>query len=525
MMKVNFLKRLESSIDSFRSTLERTIEKIDSLSAQINSFQQQEIDNPNIDFANLTEDEVEDLDIELEDIQIGAKHKINLAHLKLPEWHRAIENDRSQLKFLLDKSAPITPPRDAKLIRLRELIDHKRTHPSTNRSGEKIRKVIVFTAFADTARYLWENVGLPYHKDTGSHVALVAGGGKCETTLGSRDFEHILTNFSPRSKDRRARTELPQDEEIDLLIATDCISEGQNLQDADLLINYDIHWNPVRIIQRFGRIDRIGSQHSRISLINFWPTRDLDAYINVKHRVEARMALVDLTATGEDNLLNTEQIEDLIDTDLHYRNKQLKKLQKEILDLEDLDTETISLADFSLADFRMDLLHYLDANRAALESAENGLFAIVPTNPEIPLAQPGILFCLRQRGEASTSQVNPLSPHYLVFIHDDGNVRLTFAQPKQCLNLFKELAAKEESAYTELCDLFDANTQNGNDMTHQSKLIEAAALSIKNTFQRRASAHLLSGRDGILPSFQETPSSTDDLKLITWLVIMESDAS
>ncbi|MCP5535813.1 MAG: ATP-dependent helicase [Akkermansiaceae bacterium] len=521
MMKVNFLKRLESSVDSFRSTLERTIDKIDTLTKKIDAFQQREIDNPDIDFANLSEEDIDDLEVDIEDIQIGAKHKINLAHLKLPEWQRAVENDRTQLKFLLDKSAPITPARDAKLIRLRQLIAQKHAHPSTNRDGQAIRKVIVFTAFADTARYLWENVAKPFHQDTGVHAALVAGGGKCETTLGGYDFEHILTNFAPRSKNRNAQQDLPQDEEIDLLIATDCISEGQNLQDADLLINYDIHWNPVRIIQRFGRIDRIGSLHSHISLINFWPTRDLDAYIGVKHRVEARMALVDLTATGEDNLLNTEQIEDLIDSDLHYRNKQLKKLQKEILDLEDLDTETISLADFSLADFRMDLLNYLDANRAALESAENGLFAVVPTNPDIPMAQPGILFCLRQRSDVQSTEVNPLSPHYLVYVHDDGNVRLTFAQPKQCLNLFKELAAKEPNAFTKLHDLFDQRTRNGQDMKHESKLIEAAANSVKRTFQRRAAAGLFSGRDGTLPTKSATPTTTEDLELITWLIIAD----
>ncbi|MGE9268512.1 MAG: helicase-related protein [Verrucomicrobiales bacterium] len=524
MMKVNFLKRLESSIHSFCSTLESTINKIDRLLLKIDEFKRREHEHPDIDFANLSEEDIDDLDIDIEDIHIGAKHKINLAHLKLPEWERAVRHDQSQLRFLLDKSKPITPARDAKLIRLRELIERKHAHPSTNRRGEPMRKVIVFTAFADTARYLWKNVALSLHRETGCHAALVAGGGRCETTLGSPDFEHILTNFSPRSKERSKRPELPQDEEIDLLIATDCISEGQNLQDADLLINYDIHWNPVRIIQRFGRIDRIGSQNPRISLINFWPTRDLDAYINVKHRVEARMALVDLTATGEDNLLNTEQIEDLIDTDLHYRNKQLKRLQKEILDLEDLDTETISLADFSLADFRMDLLNYLDANRAALESAENGLFAVVPPKAEIPLAQPGILFCLKHQAEKTTGEVNPLAPHYLVYVHDDGNVRFTFAQPKQCLNLFKELAAKQENAHKALNDLFDKKTNNGSDMQHESKLIKAAAVSIQKTFQRRAATSLFSSRDGKLPGMAQTPGSTDELELITWLIVMDKKA-
>ena len=527
MMKVNFLKRLESSIHSFRETLQRTIDKIDDLVEKIETFQQRaiddpKIDDPNIDYANLSEEDMDDLDIDIEDLQIGAKHKIDLAHIKLPEWKQAVSKDRNSLQFLLDHAKPVSPTRDAKLLRLLEIIRHKQANPSTNRDGEIIRKIIIFTAFADTARYLWDHVAQVIHDETGIHAALVAGGGKCQSTLGSSKFEEILTNFSPRAKDRAARSEMPQDEAIDLLIATDCISEGQNLQDCDLLINYDIHWNPVRIIQRFGRIDRIGSLHSHISLVNFWPTADLDAYINVKHRVEARMALVDLTASGEDNLLNTEQIEDLIDTDLHYRNKQLKKLQNEILDLEDLDEETISLADFSLSDFRMDLLNYLDQNKEALESAENGLYAVVPPDPETAASQPGIIFCFRQKGEAKTRDVNPLAPHYLVYLHDDGNVRFTFAQPKQCLELFKNLAAKHNTAFDSLCDMFDQRTQNGNDMKHETKLLKNAAASIKKTFQRRAAASLFSGRDGQLPTEQETPSKSNDLELITWLVITES---
>lgn len=333
--------------------------------------------------------------------------------------------------------------------------------PSTNRDGEAIRKVIVFTAFADTAKYLWNHLAKPLHESTDAHAALIVGSGSNQTTLGRPDFEHILNNFSPRAKGRDRQPELPQDQEIDLLIATDCISEGQNLQDCDLLINFDIHWNPVRIFQRFGRIDRIGSRNERVSLVNFWPTKDLDAYLNVKYRVEARMALVDLTAFGEDNLLDNQQFEDLIETELHYRNKQLKPLQNESLDLEDLDEEVISLADFSLTDFRLDLLRFLEANREALESSPLGLYAVVKPDPRIPAIRPGILFCFRQRGDKQTTEVNPLAPHYLLYVLDDGNVRLGFAQPKQSLEVFRALATGRESADAKLHDLFDARTGNG----------------------------------------------------------------
>ena len=525
MMKINFLKRLESSIDSFRLTLERTIKKIDDLEIKIKAFEDSRDSNPAYDFANLADIDFDELEIEPEDLEIGGKHKINLSHLNLPDWLLAVRQDRAQLQNLYDHSKPIVPARDAKLARVREIITSKVSNPSENKDGKRVRKVIVFTAFADTARYLYENLA-PYCRESlGIHTALVSGGGNCLTSLGQSDFENILTNFSPLAKNRHKHPLLPQDEEIDLLIATDCISEGQNLQDADLLINYDIHWNPVRIIQRFGRIDRIGSRNKVVSLINFWPTEDLDAYLNVKNRVEDRMALVDLTASGEDNLLASDQIDDLIKDDLLYRNKQLKDLQEGTLDLDEIDQSGgISLADFSLGDFRMDLLRFLENNREMLESAELGLFAVVPTDPALPASQPGVLFCLRQRDDKRPTEVNPLAPYYLVYVLDDGNVRLTFMQPKQCLELFRTLAAGHVSALTALCDAFDARTQNGQEMSHETRLLDSAVESIKRTFARRAAASLFSGRDGTLPKVSETPSSSADLELVTWLVIMDKTA-
>jgi SNF2 family DNA or RNA helicase len=520
MMKINFLKRLESSIDSFRLTLSRTIAKIDRLEEKIKAFENARNANPHLDFANLAEDDFDDLDLDPEDLEIGGKHRINLEHLNLPDWLLAVRQDRAQLQNLLDHSNPVVAARDAKLARVRGIITDKVQHPAENKEGKPVRKVIIFTAFADTARYLHDHLA-PYCRDTlGTHTALICGGGCYRTSLGHADFEQILTNFSPISKSRAKQPQLPQEEEIDLLIATDCISEGQNLQDADLLINYDIHWNPVRIIQRFGRIDRIGSKNRTVSLVNFWPTQDLDAYLNVKNRVEDRMALVDLTASGEDNLLASDQIEDLIKTDLHYRNQQLKRLQNEILDLEDLDDEMISLADFSLTDFRLDLLKYLENNRELLESAELGLFAVVPPDSQLPVSQPGILFCLRQRDDKKPTEVNPLAPHYLVYVLDDGNVRLTFMQPKQCLELFRALAAGKTGAFTSLCDAFDSRNQSGEDMALETRLLDAAIESIKRTFARRATASLFSGRDGLLPKASETPSSADDMELVTWLVVM-----
>ena len=526
MMKINFLKRLESSVDSFRLTLSRTIEKIDTLEKRIAAFEEHRDSNPDLDYDSLTPAEFEDPDFEGEDFTIGGKRRIHLGHLKLPEWLKAVRHDRAQLQFLLEKTEAVKPDRDGKLAELRAIITKKAAEPSVNKDGERNRKALVFTAFADTAKYLHREL-LPWARQLGLHVALVIGDGDNKTSLGTTDYDDILTNFSPRAKRRAEQLQrFPnQIEEIDLLIATDCISEGQNLQDCDLLINYDIHWNPVRIIQRFGRIDRIGSRNAEVRLVNFWPVADLDRYLNVKHRVEARMALVDLAATQTDNLLEPGQIEELIKEDLLFRDRQLKRLKDEVLDLEDLD-DSVSLTSFSLDEFRLDLLAYLESRRDELEQAPPGLYAVVPPDSKSATCQPGALFCLRRTAKngsspADSQNLNPLAPHYLVYVHDDGTVRFTFAQPKECLLLLRDLCAQKPEALTKLCDLFDAKTKDGTDMSHYDGLIQKALASIERTFQRRATAVLLSGRSGVLPTASETPhADSGDFELVTWVVIL-----
>jgi hypothetical protein len=248
---------------------------------------------------------------------------------------------------------------------------------------------------------------------------------------------------------------MPQDGEIDLLIATDCISEGQNLQDCDYLINYDIHWNPVRIIQRFGRIDRIGSPNQTIQLVNFWPTPDLNKYINLKNRVEARMALVDIAATAEDNILQAEDLEDLIKQDLRYRDKQLLRLKDEVLDLEDFN-ESVALGEFTLDDFRIELATYIEASREKLEDAPFGLYALVPPHAEYSTIKSGVIYCLKQRIDAAGNEaVNPLQPYFLVYIRDDGEVRYNFIAPKQVLEIFRALCQGKAEHYGKRCELFD----------------------------------------------------------------------
>lgn len=538
MMKVNLLKRLESSVDSFRLTLDRTIQKIDELEEKFLMFEKHREDNPEINYDELLPQELDDDDLEDSGFAVGGKRKFHLGHIDIPKWRQALSNDREKLQALSDQTKSITPERDAKLAKLRNEITKKLKEPTSTKDGRKNRKTLIFTVFADTADYLYENLKDSI-RNQNAHVALVRGDGGNKTTLGRTDYDDILTNFSPISKDRDKLPHFPQKEkEIEVLIATDCISEGQNLQDCDQLINYDIHWNPVRIIQRFGRIDRIGSRNKDVHLINFWPVEDLDRYIRVRHRVEARMALVDLSATQTENLLEDEQIEELISKDLQFRNQQLVRMKDEILDLEDFD-EHITLSDFSLNDFRLDLLQFLESRRKELEAAKPGLYAVVPPVADNPVAGPGVIFCLRHRGrdemmmsgEAGhpsphpssgdgAKDFNPLGRYYLIYILDDGTVRLGFAQPKQTLNLFRALAAGHASAFEKLCDLFDKNTRNGANMERYGDLVKKAIESIKRTFKERALGSLFAGRDGQLPT--ESPSSQEDeYELVTWLVILK----
>ncbi len=532
MMKVNFLKRLESSVDSFRLTLQRTIDKINTLEERILAFEHHVDDNPDIDYDTLTPDQFEDPDFEQEEFTIGGKRRIHLGHLELPEWLKEVRQDRVQLQFLLEKTLSVKPEQDGKLSALRVLIQEKVAAPSVDRDGKQNRKILIFTAFADTARYMYAQVASWAQETLGIHTALVVGDGDNKSSLGTSDYDDILTNFSPLSKFRAEQPRFPQTEEIDLLIATDCISEGQNLQDCDLLVNYDIHWNPVKIIQRFGRIDRIGSRNNEVHLVNFWPVADLDRYLHVKHRVEARMALVDISATQTDNLLDPCQLEELIKEDLIFRDKQLKRLKNEILDLEDFD-DSVSLTDFSLDEFRLDLLQFIESRKAELEEAATGLYAVVPTKAEIPACKPGVIFCLRHTGAqpnttklrpADSGNINPLSPHFLVYVHEDGTIRYSFAQPKESLLLLRNLAADQENAIERLCEQFNTCTCEGADMTHYDGLIQKALASIQHTFQRRAAVALLSGRGGMLPTAAETPNAdSSDFELITWLVITEEE--
>ena len=520
MMKVNFLKRLESSVHAFGITMDRTIEKIDQLEERIKRFQAFRDENPDMDLEEVDIDALEDEELQ-EAMQVGKKLIFKMVHLDTERWLEDLQRDRDQLELPRLYAKDVTADRDAKLAKLKELIAEKVKQPTTDKKGRPNRKILVFTAFADTAAYLYNALEDWAKNEVGINIAMVSGGTDGnKTTFGSSEFGNILTNFSPNSKKRHLMKSMPQDEEIDLLIGTDCISEGQNLQDCDYLINYDIHWNPVRIIQRFGRIDRIGNINDSVQLVNFWPTPDLNRYIKLKNRVEARMALVDITATQGDNLLEPEEIQDVLADDLKYRDQQLLKLRDEVLDLEDFN-ESVALNEFTLDDFRIDLMNYIESNRKTLEDAPFGLYAVVPPDPKYQMITKGIVFCLRQKGDSTGNEkINPLQPYFLVYIREDGEVRYTFAQPKQILEMYRLLCTGEKKPYEELCNLFDMETDNGKSMYHYNNLLQKSIGSLSRTYQKKAITELISGRGGRLVEQQKQVSNMTDFELITWLVIL-----
>ena len=531
MMKVNFLKRLESSVYSFATTLDRTLTDIKELEADIDDFMNLTTDAVKKDgfdpFAEGTEEaHAEDEDLQA-GIQAGENQTYLYKHLDLDAWLADLRGDRIQLDKIYRTANNITPERDAKLEQLKQLIATKGQNPTKNRCGKENRKVLVFTAFADTANYLYDNLH-EWATETLNIESAVVTGGASRSEFVRNDFDEILTNFSPISKEREeSETDGEEPSEIDLLIATDCISEGQNLQDCDYLINYDIHWNPVRIIQRFGRIDRIGSKNEKIHLINFWPTPELDEYINLKPRVEARMALVNLTATGDDDLLSLENRDDSLEQVWTHRDEQLRRMQTEILDFDDIE-EQLNLNQFTLDDFRAQLLNYLRQNEAKLRDASLGLYAVTAplTHDGIPVnIKPGVIFCLRQIDETEDDsegdKLNPIHPYYLIHISDEEEVSIGFTNPKRILERLSQLCVGKINPNQDLCHWFNEETNNGNDMTIYEMLLDAALNSIRQEYNRKVNDQLDASAEALLPSVDSQITEKTEFELIAWLVIAQ----
>jgi hypothetical protein len=509
LMTTNLLKRLESSIESFRLTLQSLRNNHSNTLAKISSFNQS---GSNISIDDLT-DQLENLEAEEDDLpligdsEVGGKVKISLADMDLPSWEHELQVDMEIIDALLASMNKIQPADDAKLQHLKTLILDKIKTP-INPGNQKI---LLFTAFADTADYLYANLAPDLLAIQQLHSAKVTGSSTPKSTLKtSYDFQELLTLFSPRSKEKAVV--LPNEPaEIDLLIGTDCISEGQNLQDCDYLINYDIHWNPVRIIQRFGRIDRIGSINTRIQLVNYWPDISLDEYINLKERVESRMMIADVTATGDDNVLSAQA------NDVSYRKEQLRRLQEEVIDLEDLKTG-VSITDLGLNDFRMDLLNYVKAN-GDLNNIPSGLHAVVAAKPELGL-RPGVIFTLRNiNPEINVNQHNRLHPYYLVYISRDGVVIHDHSEVKRLLDLARSCCKGQDQPIPYACQLFNKETSDGRRMQVYSDLLGKTIRSMIDVKEEKDLDSLFSS--GKTTALVNTIAGLDDFELITFLVIQE----
>ncbi len=504
LMSINLLKRLESSVNSFRLTLERirkyieaTINAIDDLASKHESSMVCDYDfSYGLDF-----DEREDT------VFIGnRKTKIALEDMDYVQWRGYLAKDLDNLNTLLFMLADITPEHDSKLQMLIEEIRNKFANPI---NGDN-KKIIVFTAFSDTAQYLYENIAPLIKERTGLNTALVSGDVEARSTLklrGKMDFNKVLTLFSPISKEKASL--YPNiNEEIDVLIATDCISEGQNLQDCDFLINYDIHWNPVRIIQRFGRIDRIGSRNAVIQLVNYWPDMDLDDYINLKGRVEARMKVSVLTATGDDNPLSAEE-----QGDLKYRRDQLERLKEEVVDIEEMNSG-VSIMDLGLNEFRLDLLEYINQGHD-IEHTPHGLHAIVPATADTP---PGVVFVLKNRNNSvNIDRKNRLHPFYMVYIGQDSEVIVNHLEPKDLLDRLRMLCKGKSEPIMELCRKFNGETRDGQRMGTYSRLLGDAIASIVRVKEQSDLFSFFEGDPYAL--FGNEVRGLDDFELICFLVI------
>lgn len=478
LLRVNLLKRMESAVPAFALTVQRQLHDVEATLRRLDRHDTGDVEE--IDIADVDVD-----DAAFEALLVGSKVKVLLQDVDRVRWRQDLVEDRDRLSALLAEARRVGTARDAKLAELRKVIAEKVRTPINPGN----RKVIVFTAFADTAHYLYDALHR-WAAELGVHTAVVTGSGKNRCTLADTrtDMSSLLSAFAPRAKERPA--DLAAEGDIDLLIATDCISEGQNLQDCDFLVNYDIHWNPVRIIQRFGRIDRIGSPNAAIQLVNFWPNMELEEYINLEQRVSGRMVLLDISATGEENVIEQKSGDQM--NDLEYRRKQLLKLQDAVIDIEDLSSG-VSLSDLTLNDFRIDLARVPKDKRDALAALPFGTFAVVTGGAGESAVPAGAIFCLRAVGETADKPAEagyPLAPHYLVHVADDGTVAHSFAQAKQILDHLKRACAGRTTADAPACARFDALTRDGERMEHYQQLLSVAVGAITGKKEERAAASL-----------------------------------
>ena len=540
LIRINLLKRMESSIHSFTLTLEKLLTQVNVLLEKIEHFDSNLMSENTEEFVAPSIEEIDDLEFESPELApylIGNKTKVRIQDMDLIRFTQDLEADSIFLQEILRVSKSVDAARDAKLTMLKSNYSDKCKNPINGNN----KKVIIFTAFADTAEYLYKNISSWAEQELGLHSAIITGQ-RTETTLRGTDgkkfktdLNSLLTHFSPKSKERdKVFPEFK--EEIDILIATDCISEGQNLQDCDYLINYDIHWNPVRIIQRFGRIDRLGSTNDVIQLVNFWPNMELDEYINLEARVSGRMVLLDISATGEENIIEQDPKINKGMNDLEYRRKQLEQLQNAVVDLEEI-SGGVSITDLTLNDFRMDLTGFISNNEqdntSLLEQTPIGLFAPVIISKEAfesessqfaglqDEVEPGVIFCLKDiKGKVQVEDSYSLAPYYLVYVSDEEEVLLSFTQSKNILDLCKKLGSEltEVSQSSTAYQEFASRTKNGKQMKHYQNLLSKAVENIAGKSEEIGAVSLFN-RGGTVLSASST-QNVNDFEVISYMVVL-----
>lgn len=410
MMGILFMKRLESSWFSLLSTVKKVLDVHEATLDKVKKFRA----GLNVDqlSPSLFDGEEEDGDIDDDEFFALRKGTIKLSEMKnIGGFQRALESDIKKLNAiylgLLDFQCKYESDieRDVKLDELERILREKQLQPN--------KKVVIFTVYADTAKFIFDELV----KRGFTNIASASGSNSYSTGSQTSDgYFSLLQRFAPYSKlykeldwrdlyeqaglsreeyynDDKQRWEVPYDvwrslilkyepkyakllnDPIDILIATDCLSEGQNLQDADMQINYDIHWNPVRLIQRFGRIDRIGSPNELIRCVNFWPAKSFEEYLHLESRVQNRMAAMTLVGS-ETQELNDEFVKMVEDNPLQDRNadRLLQELQNNsISDIE--SPRTLSLKDFSFEVYRQDLIDYFEKNKDVFRRMPNGIFS------------------------------------------------------------------------------------------------------------------------------------------------------
>lgn len=513
LMRILLLKRLESSINSFGKTVTKQLKMIDNILEQIKNNMYEL--NEDLSILDIDED-----DPMMDSLMIGEKVKVLFQDIDLIKWTQDLEDDRDSLEDIQIRAARVTIKSDAKIEKLKKLMAEKFNNPIND--GNK--KMIIFTASADTASYLYEDISEWAMEKFNLHSAMVSGSGENQTTLKGirkKDLNAILTNFSPISKERNKV--FPKiTEEIDILIATDCISEGQNLQDCDYLVNYDIHWNPMRIIQRFGRIDRLGSKNDEIQLVNFWPDMELDEYINLEARVTGRMVLLDVSATGEENVISTDERRQM--NDLEYRKKQLTQLQERVVDLEDI-SGGISITDLTMNDFKIDLTEHLEKNqenKPIFDNFSTGLYSVVALTDELKEqgVQPGVIFTLKYTKEhLENYDKNPLFPYYMMYMTEEGELKYSYVNSKKILDLYKKICKANNTVDETLVEKLNNETRNGKDMSPYKDLFVKSVESIigKTKEERRHSLFNMNGST----YHNENISGINDFEVVSYLIIKE----